>query len=68
MCRISQLMAQPLSIPDPQNTTIKKLKPVYRVESNETATPRAAVQMLLAGIDGELVCKALLSTKGALRK
>jgi hypothetical protein len=67
-CAVFQLMAQPLSIPDLQNATIKKFKPVSRVGSNEKATPRAAIKMLLAGIDGELVCSALLSTKGALRK
>jgi transposase len=61
-------MARPLRIPDPENATIAELKQVCRLGSNETATRCSAIQMLLAGIDTQLVCKALLVTKRALRK
>jgi hypothetical protein len=52
-------MARPLLIADPENATIEELKQVCRVGTNETATRCTAIQMLLAGIDRELVCKAL---------
>jgi len=61
-------MVRPLRIPDSQNATIKELKPVSRVGSNETAIPCTAIYMLLAGIDRELVCNALFANKRALRK
>ncbi len=61
-------MARPLLIADPENATIEELKQVSRVGSNETATRCSAIQMLLAGIDRELVCNALLVTNRALRK
>jgi len=38
------------------------------VGSNETGARCSAIQMLLAGIARELVCKALLVTNRALRK
>lgn len=44
-----------------------ELKHVSRVGSNETATRCTAIQMLLAGADRELVCKALVVTNRALR-
>jgi hypothetical protein len=50
-------MARPLLIPDPENATIEELKQVSRVGSNETATRWSAIQMLLAGMDRQLVCK-----------
>jgi hypothetical protein len=53
-------MAQSLLIADPENATIEELKQVSRVGSNETATRCSAIQMLLAGADRKLVCKALI--------
>ena len=67
-CAIFQSMARPLLIPHPENATIEELKQVSRVGSNETATRCTAIQMLLAGIDREPVCNALLVTNRALRK
>ena len=61
-------MAQPLLIPHPQKATIEELKQVSQVGSNETATRCSAIQMLLASVDRELVCNALLVTNRALRK
>jgi len=61
-------MAQPLLIAHPQNATIKELKQVSRLDSNETATRCNAIQMLLAGADRELVCNALLVPNRPLRK
>lgn len=61
-------MARPLLILNPHNATIEELKQVPRIDSNETATRCTAVQMLLAGADRALVCKALLVTNRALRK
>jgi transposase len=61
-------MAPPLLIPYPENATIEELKQVSRVGSTETATRCTAIQMLLAGIDRQLVCNALLVTNRALRK
>jgi len=52
----------------PENATIEELKQVSRVGSNETATRCSAIQMLLTGIDRQLVCKAMLVTNRALRK
>ena len=46
----------------------RRLKQVSRVGSIETAARCTAIQMLLAGIDRQLVCKALLVTNRALRK
>ena len=62
------LMARPLLIAHRQNATIEELKQVSRVGSSETATRCSAIQMLLAGADRDLVCKALLVTNRALRK
>ncbi len=50
-------MARPLLMAHPENATIEKLKQVSRLGSNETATRCSAIQMLLAGVDRELVCK-----------
>ena len=61
-------MARVLLIANPENATIEELKQVSRVGSNETATRCSAIQMLLAGADRQLVCKALLVTNRALRK
>jgi transposase len=61
-------MARPLLTPNPENATIEELKLVSRVGSSETATRCTAIQMLLAGADRELVCKALLISNRALRK
>ena len=61
-------MARPLLIANPHNATIDELKQVSRVGANETATRCTAVQMLLAGADRALVCKALLVTTRALTK
>ena len=61
-------MARPLLIPNPENSSIEELKQVSRVGCNETATRCAAIQMLLAGADRNLVCNALLVTNRALRK
>ena len=61
-------MARPLLIPNPNNATIEELKQVSRVATSETATRCTAIQMLLAGIDRDLVCSALLVTNRALRK
>ncbi len=61
-------MAQPLFIAHPENVTIEELKQVSRLGSNETVTRCSAIQMLLAGADRKLVCKALLVTNRALRK
>ena len=61
-------MARSLLIADPENATIEELKQVSRVGSNETATRCSAIQLLLAGADRQLVCKALLVTNRALRK
>ena len=61
-------MAPPLLIPDPENVTIEELKQVSRVGSNETATRCSAIQLLLAGADRQLVCKALLVTQSCLEK
>ena len=58
-------MARPLLIPDPENATIEELKQVCRLGSNETVTRCSAIQMLLAGADRQLVCKALLATNRA---
>jgi hypothetical protein len=60
-------MARPLLMAHPENTTIEELKQVSRVGSNETATRCSAIQMLLAGVDRELVCNALLVTNRAHR-
>ena len=40
----------------------------FPLGSNETATRCSAIQMLLTGVDRELVCNALLVTNRALRK
>ena len=61
-------MARPLLMAHPENATIEELKQISRVGSNETATRRSAIQMLLTGIDRQLVCKAMLVTNRALRK
>ena len=61
-------MAQPLLIAHPHNASIEELKQVSRVGSNETATRCSAIQMLLAGINTELVCNALFVTNRAFRK
>ena len=61
-------MARVLLIANPENATIEELKQVSRVGSNETATRCSAIQMLLAGADRQLVCKALRVTNRALRK
>ena len=61
-------MARPLLMAHPENATIEELKQVSRVGSNETATRCSAIQMLLTGIDRQLVCKAMLVTNRALRK
>jgi len=61
-------MARSLLIADPENATIEELKQVSRLGSNETATRCSAIQLLLAGADRQLVCKALLVTNPALRK
>lgn len=60
-------MARPLLKPNPGNATIAELKQVSRVGSPETATRCTAIQMLLAGVDRDLVCTALLVTNRALR-
>ncbi len=57
-------MARPLLMAHPENATIEELKQVSRVGSNETATRCNTIQMLLAGVDRELV-NALLVTKRA---
>ena len=67
-CAIFESMARSLLIADPENATIEELKQVSRVGSNETATRCSAIQLLLAGADRQLVCKALLVTNRALRK
>ncbi len=59
-------MARPLRIADPENATIEELKQVCRIGTNETATRCTAIQMLLAGIDRDLVCNALLVTNRAI--
>ncbi len=61
-------MAQPLLIAHRENATIEELKQVSWLGSNETAKRCSAIQMLLAGPDGQLVCNALLVTNRALRK
>ena len=61
-------MARPLLTPNPENATIEELKQLARVGSSETAACCTAIQMLLAGADRELVCKALLITNRGLRK
>jgi hypothetical protein len=61
-------MARLLLIAYPQNATIKELKQVCRERSTQTAARCIAIQMLLAGIDRQLVCKAPLVTKCALKK
>lgn len=61
-------MARAPLIPIPDNATIQELKAVARVGSSETATRCTAMQMLLAGIDRQLVCSALDVTDRALRK
>ena len=61
-------MARTLLIPSPENATILELKAVSRVGSSETATRCTAIQMLLAGVDRQLVCNALVITDRALRK
>ena len=61
-------MARALLIPNAENATIEELKLVSRVGSNETATRCTAIQMLLAGANRDLVCKALLVTHRAIRK
>ena len=55
-------MVRPVLIPDPENATIEERKQVSRLGSNETATRCSAIQMLLAGADRQLVCKAVLVT------
>ena len=59
MCHIL-INAAALTIPHPENATIEELKQVSRVGTNETATRCSAMQMLLAGADRQIVCKALL--------
>ena len=61
-------MARALLIPNSENATIEELKQVSRVGSTETAIRCTAIQMLLAGVDRELVCSSLLVTNRALRK
>jgi hypothetical protein len=51
-------MALPLLITQPENATIKQLKQVSPLGSNETSTRRCAIQMRLVGADRQLVCKA----------
>jgi len=60
-------MAWPLPIPHRENATIEDLKQDSRVGCNETAIRCSAIQMLLAGVDRDLICKALLVTKCAFR-
>jgi len=61
-------MAPPLLIAHRETATIEELKQVSPVGSNETATRCSAIQMLLAGADRQLVCRALLATNRALTK
>ena len=61
-------MARQLLIPNPENATIQELKDVSRVGSTETATRCAALQILLAGADRNLVCEAFVITDRAIRK
>ena len=61
-------MARALLIPNSENATIEELKQVSRVGSTETAIRCTAIQMLLAGVDRELVCSSLLVTNRGLRK
>jgi hypothetical protein len=60
-------MARPLLMAPPGNATIEELKQVSRVGSNETPTRCSAIQILLAGVDKQLVCNALLVTNRASR-
>ena len=57
-------MARPLLMAHPENATIEELKQVSRLGSNENDTRCSAIQMLLAGADRKLVCKALSVTNG----
>ena len=61
-------MARARLTPHPDNASISELKSVARVGSIETATRCNAIQMLLAGADRTLVCKALVISERALRK
>jgi putative transposase len=61
-------MARALHIPNCENATIEELKQISRVGSTQTAIRCTAIQMLLAGVDRELVCSSLLVTNRALRK
>lgn len=67
MCHIND-MAPPRLKPLAENGSIEELKATGRVGSIETATRCTALQMLLAGIERELVCKALEVTDRAVRK
>jgi hypothetical protein len=55
-------MVRPVLIPDPENATIEERKQVSRLGSNEAATRCSAIQMLLAGADRQLFCRAVLVT------
>ena len=54
--------------PCADNGTIAELKQTGRVGSNETATRCTALQMLLAGVSRDQVCRALVITERSLRE
>ncbi|MBW2337667.1 MAG: hypothetical protein JRF47_13085 [Deltaproteobacteria bacterium] len=60
-------MARPLLMAHRENASIEELEQVCRVCSNETATRFSAILILLAGVDRQLVCNALLVTNRAYR-
>ena len=61
-------MAQRLREPNPYNATLEELKAMARIGSGETALRCTAIQMLIASIPREQVCKALVISERALRK
>jgi len=61
-------MARQRLEPNTNNASIEELKEIARVGSSETAVRCTAIQMLLAGIARDQVCKALIVTQRALRK
>jgi hypothetical protein len=61
-------MGRPRIYPNPENGTLEELKETSRVGSIETSTRCTAIQLLITGVEREMICQALLITERALRK
>jgi hypothetical protein len=60
-------MASSLLNPNPENASLHELKNTARIGSGETSLRCTAIQMLLANLPLNQICKALLIFKRSLR-